>query len=1320
MRLILKIPDVMSHIKSWSVFTALLLSITLAGAAKLPDTNAPPEVKWDAFVTGGAVTASPALSEDGLTLYVGSADRYFYAINTEDGSEKWKLRLPAAIKESATIDDDGTIYVPCANGALYALTDEGDTSSFKWVETIDGVERPRPFRAQRPSVTSPIVTDDGTIYVGSTDNRLYALFPEDGAVKDGWPLIAPNDVGTPVIATTADEQGDSIYFVSGGKLYGVSLDGASQSTFAPATSIHSIPAIGEDGSIFFGADDEKVYALYSGGTSNDIRWRFNTGENVSSSPVIGVRGDVYIGSESSRVYCLTTNGVLRWSVSTKRPVHSALSIGADGTIYAGSDDKNMYAITADGQVRWKFPTGGRVRSAAAIDSEGTLYFGSTDKKIYAVLDNAPSESGENVWPMFRRDRYHSARATEGGPIITQEPLGTNVPTSVITNLVRNGTTTFVVTNGATSLTVTNGDNVLVSVVARAGAPVNYQWRLDGEDISPTLNRSATNATLVLTNIQPSAAGVYSVAVENDFSIAYSDEFRLTVVSAPVLTVTLTNQFLLAGATLTLNAGAQGTPPLFYQWKTNGVAIPGATNATFTITNVQPSDALSYSVMVMNSIGMTSSDPITVTVFANPLTTQADHPLGAGPRHSLAVLTDHTLWAWGLNSLGQLGNNVNGTSTTNFASTPQLIGTNGAANTNAVWANVSAGGRGADVATNQPGGFSLAIQTNGTLWSWGANQFGQLGIGSTTLQRVPVRVGTDSNWFQVEGGATHTLALKRDGSLWSWGANTAGQLGTGDSNSTTVPLRVGGDSAWVEIRAGGFFSLARRADGTIWAWGSNTNGQLGLGTNANQRSPTMIGTDSDWAGISAGVSHALAVKTNGTLWAWGLNMSGQLGNGTIEATNRPAQSGTEGGWSLVEAGSFHSFAIRTNGALFAWGANWFGQLGNGQIGMTFTNDADQLSPTPIATNETWRAIDASTHSLGMTTDGRVFAWGWNSHGQVGNGNTNNQVTPALLSFIASTNSSSTNNTSTNSVSTNPPSITQQPVDRLANEGSAVSFSVIATGAPPISYQWYSSSNNQINVSNPISSATNPSATNATLLITNVQGGVDNRGYVVLVSNSLGSITSTVVALTVTNTNGFVFFPNTTGSAGVPITNSQPFITEQPTNQTVLTNSTVNFSVLANGAMPLFYQWRFNSNAIALNFNVTADTATTATLTLSNVVVTNSGFYDVVVTNSLGAVTSAPVRLVVTNGAIDITPGVAGTQMKGAAPTELRLGTITFGTDGVAIEVIGGVNGKKLVLEYKESLLDSDWRPLNTNDSGTLKLYDTTPPTVRSRFYRVRAE
>jgi alpha-tubulin suppressor-like RCC1 family protein len=663
-------------------------------------------------------------------------------------------------------------------------------------------------------------------------------------------------------------------------------------------------------------------------------------------------------------------------------------------------------------------------------------------------------------------------------------------------------------------------------------------------------------------------------------------------------------------------------------------------------------------------------------------TLAEHPVAAGPRHSLAVLPDHTLWAWGLNNFGQLGNTESGVSGTNqiFRNTPQLIGplgTNGSVNTNAVWASVSAGGRGADVATNQPGGFSLALQTNGSLWAWGANHFGQLGIGSTNLQRTPAPVGSDSNWFQVEAGATHTLALKRDGSLWAWGANNVGQLGFGNTNATSVPLRVGGESAWVEIRAGGFFSLARRADGSIWAWGANNNGQLGLSTTANRSSPTMVGTNLDWAALSAGVGHSMALTTNGTLWAWGQNNFGQLGNSTDTPAIGLVQIGTDTDWLLPEAGNFHSFALKINGALFAWGANTNGQLGNGQ-----SEPGPNVSPIAIATDMTWRAIDASMHSIGMTTDGRVWAWGWNSHGQVGDGTTNNRSAPVALSFNAG------------SAVTNPPTITQQPAaNQLANEAATASFSVSAFGPGILVYQWYFNSN-------VIDAVLNPTAMNPQLSITNVTS--TNAGfYHVVITNTFGRVTSSVARLSITITSG------------------APVIVQNPTNQTVITNSTVRFAVLVTGGQPFSYQWRFNANPID---SATNSTATNSTLTLSNVTSSSAGFYDVVITNSFDGTTSTPpAQLVVTNGAASITPGgLTGNGRKSAVPGEVRFGGITIGSEGVAIEITGNAAGKKLVLEYKDALSDLEWRPLSTNDSAALKLYDAAPPADQSRFYRLRLE
>ncbi len=1262
------------------VFCALFAAIFLsAGAVRAQDDDDdvddyghPGTLKWE-FPTRGAVTASPVLSEDGLTLYVGSADRHFYALHTDPDLEpeerlKWKIKLGGPITASATMDGEN-IYVPCGNGRLYNLGDAGDRAVFRWDV---------PFRAQRPLLRSPAVADDGTVYVGSSDNRLYALFPGDGRVKNPWPFIAFADVGTPVIAAGDT---DTIYITAGARLFGVSPLAEQVSVFAPGAAIRSTPALDEFGALYFGANDDRVYALDSGGTTNDILWKYHTGENVSSSPVLGASGDLYIGSERARLYCLRPTGELRWSVPTGRAVRSALSIGADGTIYAGSDDRQMYAISADGEVRWKFRTRGQVRSAAVIDAEGTVYFGSRDRKIYAVFDEAFAD--ENVWPMFRRDRMHTARSTHGAPFIFQDPLGTNVAASFIRTNVALGQTKFVVTNGDNFITTTNGANVLVSIVARAGATFSIQWQRDGVDIDSELNRSATNATLVLTNVQFTDAGQYSARVENDFDdIETAEPFTLDVNATPNIDIAVTNRFQFTGSVLTLEAVVTGSGTFTYQWRLGTNDIPGATNATFTVTNASPSDSGLYSVVVVNQFGTRTSPVITVAVLDNN-SAPAPQRLGAGQRHSHAILDGGTLWSWGLQNFGQLGNDVSGSAGTNliFNATPQLIGTNGARTTNAVWLGVTGGSRGFDVATNQFGGFSLGIQTNGTLWAWGANQSGQLGLGSTTLARIPTRVGSGSNWIQVEAGATHTLALQRDGSLWAWGANESGQLGQGHTTASLTPLRVGGESAWVEVRAGGFYSLARRADGTIWGWGANTSRQLGVSPLTNRFIPTRIGTNANWAALSAGLFHSLAVTTSGTLWTWGRGTEGQLGTGFSTNSLFPTRIGMDSNWTDVEAGTFHSFGLQTGGVLYAWGANTNGQLGLGVIDTG--SEVNVRVPTPVpanASNTAWVEIQAATHSVGLDVNGQVWAWGFSSHGQVGNSTTNQTLTPVLLSF------------------TNPPpalsspGLFTQPASLSVIESNNASFSVNATGAPPIFYRWYFNSN-------AITTAVNATATNAILNFASALP--TNQGfYFVIVSNSLGTVTSSVVTLTVTNGGG--------------ATSAAPVITLAPANQSALTNSTVFFTVEARGAATLAYQWRFNSNAIDALVN---DTATNATLALSNVTLSSTGFYDVVVTNELGSITSAPVRLTVTNGVASITPGFASVKSAGV---ELRIEAITSDADGVLIQVSAGAGRARLVLEFKEALTDAEWQPLGTNDGGTRQFRDRGAPRDRARFYRVRAE
>ena len=196
---------------------------------------------------------------------------------------------------------------------------------------------------------------------------------------------------------------------------------------------------------------------------------------------------------------------------------------------------------------------------------------------------------------------------------------------------------------------------------------------------------------------------------------------------------------------------------------------------------------------------------------------------------------------------------------------------------------------------------------------------------------PITVKSDDMqgcWQSISAGYKYSLALKTDGTLWAWGHNGFGQIGDGTNINKNAPIQIGNATNWQSISAGNFFSLALKTDGTLWAWGRNLWGQLGDGTNTDKNSPTQIGVDTDWQSIIAGDNHSLALKTDGTLWAWGLNFYGQFGDGTNTSSNTPTQIGSSNDWQSISGGNIYSLALKTDGSLWAWGSNEFGELGDG--------------------------------------------------------------------------------------------------------------------------------------------------------------------------------------------------------------------------------------------------------------------------------------------------------------------------------------------------------------------------------------------------------
>jgi alpha-tubulin suppressor-like RCC1 family protein len=338
-------------------------------------------------------------------------------------------------------------------------------------------------------------------------------------------------------------------------------------------------------------------------------------------------------------------------------------------------------------------------------------------------------------------------------------------------------------------------------------------------------------------------------------------------------------------------------------------------------------------------------------------------------YSLLLKADGSLWGWGCNSSGNLGD---GTATDRYA--PVKIGAND-------WKQISAGW-----------GHSLAIKADGTLWAWGLNISGQLGDGTSTERRSPVQVGIAANWEQVAAGYLHSAAIKTDGTLWAWGSNTEGQLGNGTTYNRFTPTQVGTSSDWMKIVAGENFMMAIKTDGTLWAWGSNDYGQLGDETTTDKYTPVQIGTESDWKNISTGGNHSLAVKKNGTLWAWGDNSNGQLGDGTRTNRLTAVRIGTTSDWNDIDAGYNHSLATRTDGTLWAWGNNNYGQLGNGSIG-----NAEFLPELVEDISGCIQIAAGSTQSLVLKADDQYCGVGGNNYGQLGDGTTKDKTLFNCVTF-----------------------------------------------------------------------------------------------------------------------------------------------------------------------------------------------------------------------------------------------------------------------------------------------------------------------------------
>ena len=199
--------------------------------------------------------------------------------------------------------------------------------------------------------------------------------------------------------------------------------------------------------------------------------------------------------------------------------------------------------------------------------------------------------------------------------------------------------------------------------------------------------------------------------------------------------------------------------------------------------------------------------------------------------------------------------------------------------------------------------------------------------------------TRTYWKSVYAGYLYTLGIRSDGSLWAWGLNYNGELGLDDRQDRHVPTHVGNWSDWAAVAAGGGHTLGIRSDGSLWAWGDNYHGQLGLNDNQPWWIPTQIGSETNWAMVAAGFYHSLGIRSDGSLWVWGYNGYGQLGLNDNQDRWVPTRVGTASDWVMVSAGTFHSLGIGSDGSLWSWGYNYYGPLG-------LNDNLDRWVPTRV--------------------------------------------------------------------------------------------------------------------------------------------------------------------------------------------------------------------------------------------------------------------------------------------------------------------------------------------------------------------------------------
>jgi alpha-tubulin suppressor-like RCC1 family protein len=344
-------------------------------------------------------------------------------------------------------------------------------------------------------------------------------------------------------------------------------------------------------------------------------------------------------------------------------------------------------------------------------------------------------------------------------------------------------------------------------------------------------------------------------------------------------------------------------------------------------------------------------------------------ISAGASHTIAIKTNGTMWGWGNNQNGGIGDNslIN-------RSSPVQIGSD------TDWTEISCGQF-----------HTLALKSNGTLWNWGSGTTGQLPDGRITTLSSPTQVGSLTNWSKIYSGRFHSVAINTSGEIYTVGLNSSIAV-TVNEFSRSSPVQIGTDTNWSDISAYQQNSGAIKSNGTLWVWGNNSEGQLAQNDRFSRSSPTQVGSGTDWSYFPKMGPRRwglMATKTNGTTWGSGYGFDGAYADDTNITRSSPTQIGSVA-WSKITS-AFHTIGMDSSGSLYSFGSNNHATLGrDAQL------SENRSSPIQVGSATNWvSASMGSGFSVAIKTDGTIWSWGSNGSYQLGDGNLISKSSPVQI-------------------------------------------------------------------------------------------------------------------------------------------------------------------------------------------------------------------------------------------------------------------------------------------------------------------------------------